>query len=132
MNTTYSSSRTIAAPAASVWALITTTDDITWRTDLSGIETTPDGYSEMNAQTGWPATYSVTSEVPEVRRELRISHVDGHGTRTFALTPADDGTTIELTETFDFNGGDSIQPLFDEFMETQQGTYLDDLARAAG
>ncbi|WP_369192218.1 SRPBCC family protein [Streptomyces sp. R08] len=127
----YTTSRTVAATPQQVWALIATPSDFGWRSDVRDVVDDGFSYSEISKRTGYATDYTVTHDEPNRRRDTRLKHIDGTGTRSFVLTAnSDTTTTVKIVEEFAYNGPWITQPLVDIFLRWQQKTYVKDLEKA--
>lgn len=115
-----------------VWAVVTNTDDVSWRSDLRSVATSADGtvFVEVS-KSGSKTQFRVIEQVEKVRYCLKMHNDNLNGTFWGEFYTDGDGTKIVFTEEVE-----GMNPLVNlgakRFIEKHQKAYVADLRRALG
>lgn len=111
-----------------VWSIVTSLDNYSWRSDLSRIEVINDKQFVEYSKDGFVTTFSVTTIVPYKRWEFDMDNENIKGHWVGIFNEKDNGTEIEFSE--DVSAKKVImKPLVKSFIKKQQKLYIEDLKK---
>lgn len=112
-----------------VWSIVTSLDNYSWRSDLSRIEVINDKQFVEYSKDGFVTTFTVTTIVPYKRWEFDMDNENIKGHWVGIFNEKDNGTEIEFSE--DVSAKKVImKPLVKSFIKKQQKLYIEDLKKA--
>lgn len=120
---------TLPCQLETVWEVVTSLHNYSWRSDLSKIEIRNEREFVEYATNGYATTFTITVMVPYQRWEfdLENDNVCGHWVGLFAKDG--DKTKIEFTETVDAKKW-IMKPFVGMYLKKQQTAYIMDLKKA--
>ncbi|MDO5547417.1 MAG: SRPBCC family protein [Eubacteriales bacterium] len=112
-----------------VWEVVTSLEQYTWRSDLSRIEIIKENQFIEYTKEGYATTFSVTAKEPYRRWEFDMenSNMKGHWTGIF--TQKGGATEILFIEEV-IAKKIVLKPFVKSFLKKQQALYLSDLKKA--
>lgn len=120
---------TLNADIQSVWDIVTSLKNYTWRSDLSKIEVINETKFVEYTKSGYATTFTITATEPCKRWEFDMENdnMNGHWIGTF--TPKGDKTEIDFTE--DVTGKKVLmKPFVKAYLKKQQELYVSDLKKS--
>ena len=112
-----------------VWDMVTTLENVAWRSDLSKIEILNDKQFIEYTKEGYATTFTVTVMDPCRRWEFDMenSNMKGHWIGVF--TQKVEGTEVDFTE--DVTAKKLLmKPFVGAYLKKQQAQYISDLSKA--
>ncbi len=122
---------TFSCDIKTVWGIVTSLDNYSWRSDLSKITCLNEKQFVEYTKDGFETTFTVTCREEYKRWEFDMenSNMKGHWTGIFSSQ--DFQTTIEFTENVIAKKA-LMKPFVGIYLKKQQNTYLQDLKKAVG
>ena len=114
-------------PIETVWAVVTSLGDISWRSDITGIDIPEPGKTFVeHTPDGTDTTFTITAFEPCARSafDMENGHMKGRWTGLFS---EEDGlTVIDFTEDVQAKKW-YMKPFLGRYLKKQQAVYLQDL-----
>lgn len=113
-----------------VWNLVTSLENYTWRSDLKKIEVLIAGNKfEEHTKDGYTTTFTITRLEPMKRYEFDMENNNMHGHWVGLFSYEDETTTIDFAE--DVTAKKIImKPFVGMYLKRQQAIYVADLKKA--
>lgn len=113
-----------------VWEIVTSFDNYSWRSDLSKIEVLEAGkkFREYTKE-GYATTFTITTFEPMTRYEFDMDNNNMCGHWTGLFSKADNKTEINFTENITPKKW-IMKPFVGIYLKKQQETYISDLRKA--
>ncbi|WP_032121162.1 SRPBCC family protein [Clostridium amazonitimonense] len=113
-----------------VWDIVTSLEDYTWRSDLSKIEVLEDGKKFIEyTKSGYSTTFTITKFEPLSRYEFDMDNENMHGNWIGVFSKSNCKTIIDFTENVTPKKT-IMKPFVGLYLKKQQSTYVSDLKRA--
>lgn len=112
----------------SVWEVVTSLENYSWRSDLSKIEVISENQFIEYTKDGYPTTFTITRTDPYQQWEFDMenSNMKGHWTGIF--TEKEGNTEIDFTEEVTVKKI-IMKPFVKSYLKKQQELYVSDLKR---
>lgn len=113
-----------------VWQIVTSLTNYTWRSDISKIKIIePQKKFIEYTKNGYPTTFTITVLKPYQRYEFDMENDKMHGHWIGVFTYDNNITTIDFTEKITAKKF-FIKPFVKLYLKKQQTTYINDLKKA--
>jgi hypothetical protein len=121
---------TFQSEIETVWRIVTSLDEYSWRSDISGIEIMEAGacFVEYTLE-GFPTTFTITAFQPYERYafDMENTRMRGHWEGLFSRVAS--GTQIDFTENVTAKNL-FVKPFVKFYLKKQQAAYVRDLKNA--
>lgn len=111
-----------------VWAIVTSLDNYSWRSDISRIERLNEKQFVEHTKNGFETTFTITATEPFKRWEFDIENDNISGRWVGLFSQIDDMTAIDFTETVKAKKL-WMKPFLKAYLKKQQSLYLADLKK---
>lgn len=112
-----------------VWDIVTSLENFSWRSDLSKIEVIDKNRFVEYTKDGYATAFTVTAMEPHYRWEFDMENDNMSGHWTGLFSQDGDNTTIDFTE--DVTAKKAImKPFVGMYLKKQQAAYIRDLEKA--
>lgn len=112
--------------AATIWRIITSSDDYRWRSDIARIEKLSDKQFMEHTHSGYATLFTITISQPFERYEFDLENENIKGHWCGLLSERNGQTEIIFTETV-FTKKWYLKPFVKTYLRKQQSVYLKDL-----
>lgn len=113
-----------------VWEIITSLDNYSWRSDLSKIEVLEMGRKfKEYTKDGYSTTFIITAFEPMTQYEFDMDNNNMHGHWTGVFSKIDNKTEINFTENITPKKW-IMKPFVGLYLKKQQAVYVSDLRKA--
>ena len=112
--------------AATIWRIITSSDDYRWRSDIARIEKLSDKQFMEHTHSGYATLFTITISQPFERYEFDLENENIKGHWCGLLSERNGQTEIIFTETV-FAKKWYLKPFVKTYLRKQQSVYLKDL-----
>ncbi|MBU5590160.1 SRPBCC family protein [Clostridium sp. MSJ-4] len=112
-----------------VWGIVTSLEDYTWRSDLSKVEVLEAGKKFIEyTKNGYSTTFTITKFEPLNRYEFDMDNENMHGNWIGVFSKSNGKTIIDFTENVTPKKM-IMKPFVGLYLKKQQSTYVSDLKR---
>lgn len=113
-----------------VWEMVTSLDNYSWRSDLSKIKVLEAGRRFVEyTKDGYATTFTITTFEPMKRYEFDMDNNNIHGHWTGLFSKTGDKTEINFTENI-IPKKWIMKPFVGMYLKKQQASYISDLRKA--
>lgn len=113
-----------------VWKMVTSFDNYSWRSDLSKIQVLEAGRRFVEyTKDGYATTFTITTFKPMKRYEFDMDNNNMHGYWTGLFSKTGDKTEINFTENITPKKW-IMKPFAGMYLKKQQASYISDLRKA--
>lgn len=113
-----------------VWEMVTSLDNYSWRSDLSKIEVLEEGRKFVEyTKDRYATTFTITTFEPMKRYEFDMDNNNMHGHWTGLFSKTGDKTEINFTENI-IPKKWIMKPFVGMYLKKQQASYISDLRKA--
>ncbi len=114
-----------------VWEMVTSLDNYSWRSDLSKIQVLEAGRRFVEyTKDGYATTFTITTFEPMKRYEFDMDNNNMHGHWTGLFSKTGDKTEINFTENI-IPKKWIMKPFVGMYLKKQQAAYISDLRKVA-
>ncbi|SHK76408.1 SRPBCC family protein [Hespellia stercorisuis] len=112
-----------------VWQVVTSVEDYTWRSDLGKTEILSEKQFVEYTKDGYATTFTITASEPYRRWEFDMENENMSGHWIGIFTQKDDQTEIDFTEDVTAKKV-FMKPFVKAFLKKQQTQFISDLEKA--